>query len=85
MRIPAKLAFSAKYRLYGICGAFGLLDHGCESDMAQRGIFSEGRTGLWVKEREGSEIEEEGWSRLRVISRPRGEAALNGTLNVMGD
>lgn len=55
MRIPAKFAFSAKYRLYGICGAFGLLDHG-ESDMAQR-EEREGRIRLWVKEGEGSEIE----------------------------
>lgn len=36
IRAPAKLAFSAKYSEYGICGALGLFDHGVreESDMA---------------------------------------------------
>ena len=35
MRIPAKLAFSPKYRSNGICGALGLSDQGCSSDMVQ--------------------------------------------------
>jgi len=34
MRIPAKVAFSPKYRSYGIFGALGLLDHGLP-DMVQ--------------------------------------------------
>ena len=35
MSSPAKAAFSQKYRSYGICGAFGLSDHGFWSDMGQ--------------------------------------------------
>ena len=37
MRVPANQVFSAKYRLYGIFGALGLLDQGLcwESDMVQ--------------------------------------------------
>ena len=55
MSLPVKMVFSQKYRSYGICGAFGLLDHGfCEgSDMAQAQTCT-GRRG----ERERSETEE---------------------------
>ena len=36
MRIPAKFAFSWKYKEYGIFGALGLVDHGSwEPDMAR--------------------------------------------------
>ena len=45
MKPLAKTAFSKRYRLYGICGAFGLSDHGSgeESDMAQTCMGGKGR------------------------------------------
>ena len=62
MNPPAKAAFSQRYRSYGICGVFGLLDHGfCEgSDMAQahtctrrrEKVSVDGETELWTRERE---------------------------------
>ena len=58
----AKIAFSKRYRSYGICGAFGLSDHGSgeEPDMVQtcmggrEGISTGGggKTELWVREGE---------------------------------
>jgi len=64
MRIPAKVAFSPKYRSYGIWGAFGLVDHGSceESDMTQRCTkggernSSEGGIELLVKEGRGKDL-----------------------------
>ena len=68
MRTPAKVAFSPKYRSYGIWGAFGLVDHGfCEeSDMSQtcrrrgEGNSGEGWTELgkgtsWFDGKKGKE------------------------------
>lgn len=91
MSFPAIVAFSQKYRSYGICGAFGLSDHGfCEEvDMAQRctkrreGTSVEGKTELWVGEiQERRKISELDGKKRRVESPVRykseREAQLNG-------
>ena len=75
MMVPAKVAFSPKYRSYGIWGAFGLVDHGSseESDMTQRcteggeGISSEGGEGGEGKRPRGSVGRREGRSGQREI------------------
>lgn len=67
MRIPAKLAFSAKYSEYGICGAKGLLDQGCSEESAMTLVRAiegrsfkegEGRWGGDLGEREAMSEEE---------------------------
>jgi len=85
MIVPAKVAFSPKYRSYGIWGAFGSVDHGSseESDMTQRstkggeGISSEGGEGGEGERPRGSVGRREEESRQRDIKVKR-EARLHG-------
>lgn len=67
MMVPAKVAFSPKYRSYGIWGAFGLVDHGSseESDMIQR--CTKGGEGGEGKRPRGSVGRREGRSGQREI------------------
>lgn len=66
VRSPAKIAFSQKYKEYGICGALGLSDQGLaeESDIGQAGV---GWTRGELRGREMSWEGEEGSSGYKCL------------------